>query len=221
MKKAIKIVLKEGEAQTKAGSIFEELVNSILVNHQYKTIKNVHITGLEIDLLAEHKIRNEILYAECKAKEKPKSDEIKKFIYAMDYGVEDKMPDYGYFIHTTELDRQAAGLKIKLEKLKPNVTFIGPELIISQLEEIGIIKSFKGIKLFDKIISKLTLLITTKGYFYVPILQEGSIPRYYTILNHELKGIKKSSEIEYIQKSYNEIRDLSFIPSESDSKPIK
>lgn len=219
MKKAIKIVLKEGEAQSKAGSVFEELINTILINHQYKTIKNIHITGLEIDLLAEHKIRNEILYAECKAREKPKSNEIKNFIYAMDYGIDDKMPDYGYFIHTTELDRQAAGLKIKLEKLKPNITFIGPELIISELEDLEIIKSFKGVKLFDKIISKLTLLVTVKGYFYVPILQEGSIARYYTILDHNLQGVTKNAEVEYIRKSYNEIADLNFIPSESNSTP--
>lgn len=59
--------------------------------------------NLEIDLFAEHKTKNEILYAECKAKIKPKSCEIKNFIYAMDYRVEDKMADYGYFIHTQEL----------------------------------------------------------------------------------------------------------------------
>ena len=83
MKKAIKIILKSGEHQSKAGAVFENLISTILSSHQYKITKNIHITGLEIDLFAEHNIKNEILYADCKANQKPKSDEIKKFIFSI------------------------------------------------------------------------------------------------------------------------------------------
>lgn len=216
MKKVVKIILEEGEHQSNAGGVFEDLIGIILSNQQYKITQNIHVTGLEIDLFAEHKIKNEILYAECKAKMKPKSDEIKKFIFNMDYGIEDKKANYGYFIHTEELDRQAAGLQLRFEKEKDNVTFIGPDKIIEILEALGVVSKFTSAKLFDKLVSKLTLLVTPKGYYYVPILQEGSIGYHFTIFDKHLKGITKESEVEYVRKKYNEINDLNYIIPESE-----
>ncbi len=217
MIKELKVILDETQPKSKNGSVFEELIGRILSKHQYEITRNVHVTGLEIDVLAKHKIRNEILYAECKAKEKPKSDEIKKIIFAMDYGVDDIVANYGYFIYTEELDRQAAGLKLNLEKTKSNITFIGPEKIFSILEDTGIISPFKYEQILGKEVTKLILAYSYLGTFYVPILLEGSVPQYFSLLNVKLECISDDTIIQSIQKSINEIRDLSYLNFEDEN----
>lgn len=65
----IKIILEEGKHLSLKGSTFEKMIKSLLDVHQYEISLNVNYTGIEIDLEAKHKIRDEKLYVECKAKE--------------------------------------------------------------------------------------------------------------------------------------------------------
>jgi hypothetical protein len=59
----IKIILEDGSSNKAKGNCFEELVRNLLSIHQYKVRQNLRFTGMEIDLLAEHKQRqNETLY---------------------------------------------------------------------------------------------------------------------------------------------------------------
>jgi len=219
MIKEIKVLLEEGTHKSKHGSVFENLIRTVLEKERYSIIQNVHDAGLEIDLLAEHKTNNQILYAECKAKEKPKSTEIKNFIYAMDYGVEDKMADFGYFIHTTELDRQAATLSVKLTQKKKNVTFIGPNELISILEDIGKIIPFKDDKINELEISKLILSYSPHGYHYILILQKGSVAQYFTTLDAKTNKPVKIEIQEFYQRSINELTDLDVLEI-IDNNPI-
>lgn len=211
MKNSIKIFLEKDEPKNKKGGIFESLIRLLLEHQQYKVTQNIHITGLEIDLLAEHQFKNEILYAECKAKEKPNSDEIKKFIFTLDYGIENKKPDYGYFIHTEELDRQAAGLMIRIQKDKKNVSFIGPDAIMKMLEANETIKPFSFSSIFDKKVSKLFLVICPFGYYYVPLLQESSLPKYFSIISKSIEQVENHNVIDFISEELNDVHDLEFI----------
>jgi hypothetical protein len=216
MLKEIKVLLEEGTHKSKHGSVFENLIRAVLEKDRYNIIQNVHDAGLEIDLLAEHKTKNEILYAECKAKEKPKSTEIKNFIYAMDYGVEDKMPDYGYFIHTQELDRQAATLSIKLSEKKKNITFIGPNELINILEDIGKIIPFKDDLINNLEISKLILSYSPEGFHYILILQKGSLAQYFTTLDAKSNKSVPRTIQEFYQRSIKELSDLEIFEVDDD-----
>ncbi|MCU0434332.1 MAG: restriction endonuclease [Bacteroidia bacterium] len=215
MVKEVIILLNESDHKSKTGSVFESLVRSILETQQYEVTQNLHITGLEIDLFAQHKIKNELLYAECKAKEKPKSDEIKKFIFSVDYGINDKKPDYAYFIHTQELDRQAAGLKIQLEETKRNVTFIGPEKIFELLSDSQKVKPYEERFFFGKEVLKLILVYSNHGYFYVPIIQDGNVPQFYSVLNAKTLTAVTEIVLEDIKKQLKEVADLEYIALES------
>lgn len=218
MIKEIKVLLEEGTHKSKNGSVFENLMRAVLEKDRYRITQNVHDAGLEIDLLAEHKTKNEILYAECKAKEKPKSTEIKNFVYAMDYGVEDKMPDYGYFIHTQELDRQAATLSIKLTEKKKNITFIGPNELISILEDIGKIKAFKDDSINSLEISKLILSYSPEGFHYILILQKGSLAQYFTTLDAKSNIPVGKAIQEFYQRSIKELSALEILEIDADDK---
>ena len=84
MIKEIKVLLEEGTHKSKHGSVFENLIRLVLEKERYTVIQNVNDAGLEIDLLAQHRTTNKILYVECKAKIKPTSTELKKFIFSLD-----------------------------------------------------------------------------------------------------------------------------------------
>lgn len=220
MKKEVKIILEPDVHKSKNGVVFEQLIRLILEKQEYEVIKNVLITGLEIDLLAKHRLKNEILYAECKAKAKPKSDEIKKFIFAIDYGVNGKKADYGYFIHTEELDSHASGLQLQIEKSKPNVSFIGPNRIFEILERSNMIKAFLDHEVSGNHITKLTLAYSYIGIFYVAILNVGSIPKYFAIYDNNLNPIGDELTIDILKKSLKDIRELEQLNISSESHPI-
>lgn len=219
MIKEIKVLLEEDTPKSKHGSVFENLMRMVLEKERFSIIQNVHDAGLEIDLLAEHKTNKQVLYAECKAKEKPKSTEIKNFIYAMDYGVEDKMADFGYFIHTTELNKQASTLSLKITQKKKNITFIGPNELIEILEDIGKIIPFKDDSINDLEISKLILSYSPKGFHYILILQKGNVAQYFTTLDAKTNKPEKTEIQEFYQRSINELTDLDLLEI-SDNKPV-
>ena len=114
MLKEVQILIEEGEYKSKNKTVFKNLIQMILEKDRYKITQNVHDTGLEINLFAEHKTKNEILYAECKAKIKPKSTEINNFIYAMDYGWASALISIGAIAGLTSvlLVLQMAGTRI-------------------------------------------------------------------------------------------------------------
>lgn len=220
MKKEVIIILEPDVHKSKNGTVFEELIRLILEKQEYQVTKNVLITGLEIDLLAKHRLKNEVLYAECKAKEKPKSDEIKKFIFAVDYGIDGEKADYGYFIHTEELDSHASGLQEQLERNKPNVSFIGPNKIFESLERSNIVEAFNLTEINGNLITKLTLAYSYIGIYYVAIINVGSIPKFFSIFDKALNPVNDNSTIQILKDSLKDIQELDYlaISKRKDSK---
>ena len=124
MKNEIRIILQDEKANKLKGNCFEDLVRNLLSIHHFEIRGNINFSGMEIDLVANHKHTNESLYVECKAKEKVKSDELSKFAFNVGF----KEIDKGYFFRTRELESQAGALLIEIkqkEKYK-NLTFFEP-----------------------------------------------------------------------------------------------
>src|SRR5690606_37909384 len=123
---------------------------------QYEVRENINFSGVEIDLVAEHKHNKETLYVECKAKEKVSSDELSKFAFNVDF----KEIDKGYFYRTQELESQAGALlsEMKSKQKYKNLTFFEPSDIIKILSDGKMI--FEPISdLKNYIISKKTLAV--------------------------------------------------------------
>ncbi len=182
MKTEVKILLYPEEHKSKNGYFFEDLMRSVFKTQGYEIQQNVNFTGLEIDLLAKHVDRNETLLVECKAKQKPKSTELKNFAF----NVSDREVDFGYFVYTEELDHQAAGLKeewSKKEKYK-NLTFFGPQKIITSLENIGKINSLNLTELEKfETINKKILAYTYFGIYYIIIPFSGTSKKVYYLFD--------------------------------------
>lgn len=63
----IEICINNSETTTDKGRILENLAAKILRIQQYEVVNTISVTGIEIDVLAKHKISNAQILVECKA----------------------------------------------------------------------------------------------------------------------------------------------------------
>lgn len=201
----IRIILEEGSSNKAKGNCFESLIRNLLTLHQYDIRSNINFSGMEIDLVAEHRHNKESLYVECKAKEKVSSDELSKFAFNVDF----KEVDKGYFFRTQELESQAGALLSEMKK-KPkykNLSFFEPDDIIKMLSD--------GKMLFEPLahltnytISKRILAITYFGDYFIYLINESNaLPTKFILIDS--KQNDKIVDDEFIQILKDKITDIS------------
>ncbi|MCZ8196999.1 MAG: AAA family ATPase, partial [Flavobacterium sp.] len=210
MKTEIKIILEEGSSNKAKGNCFEVLIRNLLAIHQYDIRGNINFSGMEIDLIAKHKHKDEILYVECKAKEKVSSDELSKFCF----NVEFQEADYGYFFRTQELEYQAGALLSEIRKKTKykNLTFFEPSDIIQMLSDAN--KIFEPIsKLNSFTISKKILAVTHFGDFLIYLVDEANLfPTKFIVVNANNNSLEvKKETVEIIVKRIDELSKLEAI----------
>jgi len=208
----VKIILHPDDPQNKKGGVFESMIRSILSTHDYSISQNVNFTGLEIDLLAIHNLRqHERLYVECKAKSKPGSNEIKSFCF----GVMHKKATHGYFIHTSELEHQAAGLKDEIinsdEEQYEKLTFIGPDKIVDILVRAKFIAEWDPNTTAGKQLTKRILALTHYGKFYIYLVAENAVPSSFYCLNADNLQQPDKTIIEALKNDIADIAELEYM----------
>lgn len=206
------IIIKVDEANTsKKGQFFENLTNSIFKSQRYKVQGNVNYTGMEFDLLCQHIDRtNETVLVECKAKDKLSADEITKFAF----NVTHKKLAYGYFLYTKEFAHQVQGIinefKDDTDKRYDNLYFWNAEKIIELLEASNEIKNFNYI--FENFhFTKLILLYSYFGIYYIPLYSDTTQPKYFSIFNAKtMEELSDEKTLEHIKKEVKDIEQLTF-----------
>lgn len=210
MKAEIKIILEENTSNKAKGNCFEELIRRLLTLHLYEVRGNINFSGMEIDLVADHKHNKESLYVECKAKEKVSSDELSKFAF----NVRHKKVNRGYFYRTQELESQAGGLLSEMRSMPEydNLTFFEPGQIIIMLSEGKLI--FEPLQSLSKYnISKKILAVTYLGDFFIYLVNEfNALPTKYIVINANNNDKKVEEQIiQVLGKSIVEIKNLDLI----------
>lgn len=217
MKSELKIILDSNASNKAKGNCFEDLIRKLLNSHQYEISGNINFSGMEIDLIANHKHKDEEIYVECKAKEKVSADELSKFAF----NVSHKKADGGYFYRTKELEYQAGALlkEMKEDDRYNNLTFFEPNQIIDILKDANLIKDPDS-KISDLIISKRILAITYLGdYFIYLINYSNALPTHFSIVNANKNKSKISEEVhQMISSAIGEIKNLSIIDLELENE---
>ena len=103
----IEVCIKEGQSTTDKGRILEDLTGRVLKQQQYEIFQTVRVTGMEIDVLAKHKITAQKILVECKAwDEALPADVITKLLG----NVIIKDADAGWLVTTGPLSKDAKGI---------------------------------------------------------------------------------------------------------------
>src|SRR5262245_22516453 len=90
------------------GKFFEDLLRRVFETQRFDIVSNVRFTGMEIDLHAKHRDREETAYIECKARKKGNLSS--NDIHTFESKVRLKKFNYGYFLSTDEYSRDVAGV---------------------------------------------------------------------------------------------------------------
>ncbi|MDH6535621.1 hypothetical protein D0T51_12045 [Parabacteroides sp. 52] len=212
MKSEIKIILEQGSSNKAKGNCFEALTRNLLNLHQYKVKGNINFSGMEIDLMAEHKHTKDSLYVECKAKDKVSADELSKFAFNVDFREADK----GYFFRTQELEYQAGALLSEIRKKQKykKLTFFEPTEIIQMLSDGNMVYEPLS-EISEYTISKKILAITYLGDFFIYLINESNaLPTKIKIVNAKNNRAHVSDEIvNVLKQKIDEISSLTLIPS--------
>lgn len=193
MKSEIRIILEEGSSNKAKGNCFEALIRNLLSFHQYEIKQNIRFTGMELDLIAEHKHRNnEKLYVECKAKDKVSSIELRTFFA----NVFHHQATNGYFFRTNELEYDAGGLleEYRSDPRYKNLSFFEPKDIIKMLTDCNLIfeptQNLTGI-----IYSKKILAVTYFGDFLIYLINaSNALPTKFIVFNANNNNAKVTDE---------------------------
>ena len=140
--KNIEVCIKENQSSTDKGNILEELATTILSIQQYEVTNKIRVTGMEIDVLAKHKINNSTVLVECKAHDSPlPADTISKLLG----NVMLRNTSCGWLLSTGPLSKDAEGTRNEWESRsdsqREKLSFYTANRIIQQLIDARIICS--------------------------------------------------------------------------------
>src|SRR5229473_357221 len=118
------------EDNNRRGDLFGRLMADLFVALGYEQPRlNVHKSGRELDLAAEHRLEPRRAIGECKATAEPiGGDDLNKFVGALDAEHEDKRPVTGYFISLSGFKETAIEQESKRRRTKI-VTLTGPQVV--------------------------------------------------------------------------------------------
>lgn len=202
----IQIIPEPNAPAKEKGDFFELLLRSIMEAQRYKITERINFTGTEIDLLCQHMDRaNDTAVVECKARTNVVADDIKSFSFDVLVSGRAK---YGFFVHTSELHHQAAGMVEEL-KSKSELTFWGPEKVIELLQHIGAITSPPVVPETPALTpTKRILLYTYMGRFWMTLLSNKMYPTHYQLSSASSSGDPISDEALRWISEIDEIRNL-------------
>lgn len=177
---SIGISIKETESSTDKGRILEKLTARLLKKQQFDVIDTIRVTGMEVDVLAKHRITNSTILVECKAWDNAlPADVISKLLG----NVVLRNADSGWLITTGPLSKDAKGLQVEWETEqninRGKLAFFTQERILDLLIETNEIVSLDRILAANANQLNLgndgSLLLTTDSISWIiPVLDPSS-----------------------------------------------
>jgi len=209
----IQIYTDPSASAKEKGDFFEDLLRKVMETQRYRVTQQIRFTGTEIDLLCEHMDRpHDTALVECKARANIVAADIKTFAYDV---VVSKRAEYGFFVHTSEIIHEAAGMVHELRERYPKqLIFWGPDKIIELLEHCQLIAPLTESPQKDVLMpSKRILLYTYLGRFWVTIFTNGVIPTHYHVADASNASNKIDDETTKWISNIDELQGLSRIDS--------
>jgi hypothetical protein len=211
----IRIEVKEGAPQKEKGDFLEDTFRSIMERQRYQITQRLRFTGTEIDLLCEYlDRRSDTALVECKAKTTVLAEDLKNF--AFDLLVSEKA-HHGYFVHTSELQQAAAGIREELMRDHgSSVTFFGPEKLVELLVEASLVSAPPTHQTTASAIPTKTILLYTPHHkAWISVYAVGTTASHYSVASASDQPFAEA-DFQTVQNYFNEeLQGLERLPEPS------
>ncbi len=195
--------------QVDKGNFFEELLRLVMETQRYRVVQQINFTGTEIDLLCDHMDRqDDHAIVECKARTSIDSADIKSFVYDV---VVANRAQYGFFVHTSEIRHQAAGMVDELKKGESSrrLIFWGPDKVMELLQHSRLIEPPPNLQPSGLTPTKRILVYSYLGRFWVTLFSNKIVSTHYHIVNASMPNQEvPPSTIKWISE-FDELTGLS------------
>lgn len=185
----IEIACHKDDSTKQKGDLLEALSKKLLEAQAYSVIQEIRFTGVELDLLCEHKVSGKKIYVECKAQKDnigaPILRQLLGTVSAFDYAE-------GWLISTAEFGKEAKGF-VEMWKDKPveqssKLSFYSPDIVINALLASSIISKppihhAEAFMRDAEFLGDWTLLITKFGMYWCVYTLQGGAPSGVLIYN--------------------------------------
>ena len=172
--KRVRVEVPKNWTNDDRGKFFEKLVAELLKKARYRVTQRVRLSGMEIDVLAEHIDSSKKAYVECKFEKTPlQADVLTK---ALGNALNKRVP-LAYVFSTSPPGKDANGILEDESKRdgEPKLSYHGPDSLFFWFQEA---KNLKLPGISEKAgVTSLTLLITPSFYCWVAEESEFGIPK--------------------------------------------
>ncbi|WP_437609944.1 restriction endonuclease [Sorangium sp. So ce834] len=203
MIKQVRIELSEEHSQKEKGDFLEDMFRTLMEKQRYSVVQRIRFTGTEIDLLCDHRDRSDTALVECKARLTVVADDLKNFAYDL---LVAKKAGHGYFVHTSELQQNAAGVADELRRGHESlITFIGPEKLMELLQDAGMVARAPELRNPQLVATKLILLYTPRFKAWVHLYAMGAAPSHYSMCsadNSELRSVDADAVLAFLNVDF-------------------
>ncbi len=189
----------------------------------YQVIKQVRITGCELDLLCKHEVSGKSIYVECKAHREPLSAvPLRTLLGTIDFN------DYseGWLISTGPLGKDASGFMVEWE-IKPRekrekLSIYHPERVLQSLIKANIIVNqpdtqAKQLLGNSMTIGEWTLLISKYGRFWAAPILEGGVPTRVLVFDAASgKAVTDEDHLLRLKDTDTSLHELKFVSQSSE-----
>lgn len=185
----IEVACKKEDSTKQKGDLLESLSKKLLEAQSYNVIEEIRFTGVELDLLCQHKISGKKIYVECKAlKENIGAPILRQLLGTVEF----QNYSEGWLISTSDFGKEAKGFvetwKEKPAEISSKLSFYTPELVIASLINASVITEPPKAKAEDftngsEFLGEWTLLITQFGIFWCVYTLNGGAPHGVLIYN--------------------------------------
>lgn len=211
----VRIELPEGASQKDKGDFLEDLFRTLMERQRYRVTQRLRFTGSEIDLLCQHLDRQaDTALVECKAKASVMADDLKNFAFDI---IVSKKAEHGYFVHTSELQQAAAGIREELTRDHgSSVTFVGPEKLVQLLIDAGLVKGAAEPTAKDHAIATKTILLFTPQHkLWVFVYAIGTAASHYSVTSacgQQIGVAESQAVLTYLSEELQDLKELSESP---------
>lgn len=176
----IEVCVSEKQSTTEKGDILEKLASDILLIQQYEVTDKIRVTGMELDVLAKHKVNSSTILVECKAHENAlPADAISKLLG----NVIIRNASSGWLMTTGPLTKDAEGARLEWEQRdiseRQKLSFYTSDRIVESLVDARMITNpiliQEDARKEYSISEDITLmLITDAMYWIVPVVDQNT-----------------------------------------------